>query len=142
VQQQHVGSVPHGQRRDVVAPDRHVVDLQQGRAAGRQPEHSLEADGVVEVAGHAEQAPFEGVDSGHLSGPQGQPGGGIGRKGHVGRSARRALAHPSAMRRAPNFPGVSKVTELDSVRRVEPRIGSQIPVGEASKRLFDGDQAV
>ena len=61
VQQQNVGAVTHRQRRDVVAADRDVVNLQQRGPALREAEHSLEADGVVEVAVDAQLAALEGV---------------------------------------------------------------------------------
>jgi len=114
----------------------------QRRAAAGQPEHTLKADGVVQVAVHAEQAPHKRVDPGHLTLAQGQPGGRIGGDRDVGRAAGGPLAYPGAMAGAPDFPRVAEITELDVVGGVEAGVGAQVPVRQGPKRLFDVGEAV
>ena len=74
VEQEHVGPASHRQRRDAVAADGDVVDLQERRAAVGEPEHALERDRVVEVAAHFQQAPPERVDARELALAQPHPG--------------------------------------------------------------------
>ena len=137
VQQQDVGALAHGQRRDLqAAVDLDVVDAQQRRAAARQPEQALEADGQVEIAARVEPALRERLDARELAGAQAQPGLGVGADRDVGAPAGDAGPHAGAVGRAAHLPRAADVGEADVVGGVEARLGAQIALRQGAERAL------
>ena len=142
VNQQDVWAGAHGQGGDPVPAHRDVVDLKQRWPSAWEPEEPLEGDRVIQVPAHSEQPTLEGLDAGELALPQAHPGIRVGGDRDVGAHPRGPGPHPGGVRGAPDLPGPSQVTELDVVGRVEPRIGSQIALGQRAKRLLHRRQSL
>jgi hypothetical protein len=135
VQQQHVRAFAHRQRADPQAPDRDLVDAQERRAAGGEPEEALEADGQVEVAARVQAALGERLDAGDLALAQLQPGLGVGADHDVGLALAPAGPHAGADRGAADLPAAADVAQPDVVGGVEARLRPEIPGRQRAERL-------
>ena len=124
------------------APDRHVVDAQQRRAAVREPEQALEADREVEVAAGVEPALRERLDARELALAQAQPRRGVGADRRRPAGARGAHPDAGAVGRAADLPGVADVAEAHVVGGVEARLGAQIALGSVRKASWTSFESV
>ena len=142
VEQQHVTSVTHRQGRYAVAADGDVVDAEQRWTAPGESEHAFKADRVIEVAADRQAALSERVDPRHRALAERQPGPGVSRDRDVGAATGRPLANAGGVAGAADLPCVAEVAQLDVVGHVEPRLGTEIALGQGAEALLDVGEVV
>ena len=121
-----------------MAADGDVVDPQQGRPSPGQPEQSLEADRVVEVAADREQPARKASMPDSSPSRSAQPRRGVGGDGDVGLAPawrRCARARRGSVQRTSQVWPRSPSSHM--VRGVEVAVGAEVAVGERPEGRFD-----